>query len=654
MFFDFAINTGLLITAKISVQNAADAAAYAGAATQARQLNAISYLNYDMRRQYKKFLFRYVFVGSLGSPGFPQSTLPGAPPPNPDGTYNFLKQDYSNSTNGAPAHLLPIQVPVVCIPLTTGGQHNDNCMSINMPNTLDQVQKLFPGGGATAITKSLLNDLLAIQQTQSTICAGQSAMNLFVLINWLFRGDVTQASLNDLNNMLSSIKPADRQTAINTVQSLVSGLGLYPRNIITLMRIETLESFLNQRAEPAVTLDKVHSWEGATETADSHERTIQAFRSALANLNASVMDPNDLTLTELESDHQFQHDDIQVNFNAYVQINEAGTGSTSGSDTICNSGIVPFEAKSAPVGVRRLSSPNTYYAVKVKTKAKLLFLPIKDGLELEAVSGAQPFGSRIGQQQISSNDFVIDKSGKIPSVNNKPICDSSLGGGPCLSPNLVIGGNNSFYTTKFLQALRDKAIKNGVLNDSTIMQAQAHALLPNPAEVGHYNILPPAKSDMASEFIPYSTTQSDTIYRFYAPLFPGGENNAKERVAKLLDKMFKTTNVGTNSLGIDDQAMKSSLNQTIDAYITKLDAGTDTENAETTTFAAVELPMSPGSNIQLDSQPDFWLTQSKEVLSSWSRSGAPRFGYSVRFVTMQNLLSLGMPDADGDLEKVSH
>ncbi|NDG84936.1 MAG: hypothetical protein EBX52_07860, partial [Proteobacteria bacterium] len=68
MFFSFTINTGLLIHAKISVQAAADAAAYAGAATQGRLLNSISFLNYDMRRQYKKFLFRNAFVGSMGSP----------------------------------------------------------------------------------------------------------------------------------------------------------------------------------------------------------------------------------------------------------------------------------------------------------------------------------------------------------------------------------------------------------------------------------------------------------------------------------------------------------------------------------------------------------------------------------------------------------
>ena len=89
MFFGFAVNTGLLVNAKISLQAAADAAAYAGAATQARQLNAISFLNYDMRRQYKKFLYRYAVVGALGNPTFADTQNPGMP-----GYYDFGKNEY--------------------------------------------------------------------------------------------------------------------------------------------------------------------------------------------------------------------------------------------------------------------------------------------------------------------------------------------------------------------------------------------------------------------------------------------------------------------------------------------------------------------------------------------------------------------------------
>src|SRR5688500_9887936 len=71
-FIAFVINTGMLVNAKINLQNAADLAAYAGAATQARQLNRISYINYEMRRQWKKFLFRIYVVGNMAQGGFPK------------------------------------------------------------------------------------------------------------------------------------------------------------------------------------------------------------------------------------------------------------------------------------------------------------------------------------------------------------------------------------------------------------------------------------------------------------------------------------------------------------------------------------------------------------------------------------------------------
>src|SRR6478736_3912972 len=72
LFFAFVVNTGVLVNAKINLQNAADMAAYAGAAVQARQLTQISYLNYEMRRQYKKFLFRYYVMGNMAMDDFPR------------------------------------------------------------------------------------------------------------------------------------------------------------------------------------------------------------------------------------------------------------------------------------------------------------------------------------------------------------------------------------------------------------------------------------------------------------------------------------------------------------------------------------------------------------------------------------------------------
>ncbi|MBI3543119.1 MAG: Tad domain-containing protein, partial [Deltaproteobacteria bacterium] len=76
--FAFTINIGMLVNAKISLQNATDLAAYAGAATQARMLTNISHLNYYLRQVYKKFIFRYYVLGNISQRCYPKNVnMPG-------------------------------------------------------------------------------------------------------------------------------------------------------------------------------------------------------------------------------------------------------------------------------------------------------------------------------------------------------------------------------------------------------------------------------------------------------------------------------------------------------------------------------------------------------------------------------------------------
>src|SRR5947209_836738 len=102
-FFCFVVNIGMLVNAKINLQNAADMAAYAGAAAQARQLNTISYLNYEMRRQYKKFLYRYYVVGNQAQKLFPRTPYGG------DGHTPYIWMPDPASGKA------PYLVPVVCV-----------------------------------------------------------------------------------------------------------------------------------------------------------------------------------------------------------------------------------------------------------------------------------------------------------------------------------------------------------------------------------------------------------------------------------------------------------------------------------------------------------------------------------------------------------
>jgi hypothetical protein len=656
LFFQFAINTGILVIAKISLQNAADAAAYAGAATQARQLNAISFLNYDMREQYKKFLYRYVFVGNVGGPQFPNSADP-AP-------YGFPKMDYS--INPSSPVMKPINVPVICMPIKDGA--DDSCLQINLPNTANNVANSF-SGIISAPLQATLASFEAIAQIQQKLCQGQGTINFAVAMAWLFRGDTSAQSLisgfstlaNDAakqtTNGNAAITSASIDKTISLLQNNLQGMGLFPRNIITLMRIETMVSILNQPHASQVDLETVQGWE-ASQAADQHERTAQAFRSAAANLNQQVLNPSKILMDELEADQQITVAPILKNFNVYVQMMKVGADASRANSTICQTTIFPFPVIGAPLGVTRTNTTSVHYAVKIHATANLLFLPMKDGIELEAVAGAKPFGSRIGPSDTTADTFTMNVAPVTLGSNSGGggAINDCFGPAACDVPNLQLNGAESFYSGSYLTALAGAAsTAPRTYSSAGFMKALSLALSPNPMEVGRYSILPPPQDapGMSKGFIPYATDQTSLVYRFYAPLFLSGGSDPNEKIDAFIGSMFASTQTANSSMGINYQNTGDDIKTTIHGYISSgIDVPATSENGESSTFAAVLLPM-PVANLS-NPNPKFWLTQPNQVLTSWGPSAIPRFGYSVKFVTLQNLKSEGMPFYDDDLEKVSH
>jgi hypothetical protein len=662
----FAVNTGLLINAKISVQTAADAAAYAGAAVQARQLNAISYLNYDMRRQFKKFLFRYAYVSSIGNAGFPANT--GGPQ---SGNYDFPKLDFTADAAGS---RLPLKVPVVCIPISASvNSTTDTCLSVNYRNTsFDVTQAVGPVGSLNAITQAYLQSVISISQVANDLCSGRSGVNVFTALAWLFRGELNSTFIKDLLDRtmapIPSVTAAEKVEILKRVSPLVEGLGLYPRNLIHLMRIDTLKTFLNEK--PAnVTIDEVRSFENAA-GADAHERTILAFKSALGNLNSSVFDAEKTRLEELQPAKLIELDEVKADFKVYIQAMEKNpTAPTTDSRTACQSFIYTIPANQAPIGVRLATTggKNVFYAVRLRTFVKprgLLFMQGAGELELDAMAGAKPFGSRIGPKSLDAQSFVVNMT-NLPKPNDKSICDSD-----CYSPNLDIGGGKSFFSIEFLRDLHSMAGGSNPTNQK-IIDTQRHAIAPNALEVGRYNILPPNPGSTGNtdpldfEFIPYSDSRSVTgnpqVYRFYAPVFPQGGSSVNQKVDAFLDGIFQSVSVGTNPIGLDIPTLKSSLATSLKAYIAgaPLTSGDKSELQETETFAAIELPLAG-----LTTNKPYWLTQGKEVRTSWSPDHhkvspyevrfTPRFGYSVKLVSFRDLMQQGLPADDPDADKLSH
>ena len=668
MFFGFAINTAVLVTAKISVQSAADAAAYAGAAAQARQLNAISYLNYDMRRQYKKLAYRYDFLGNIASYDFPNS--------------GYAKRFY-NSSDPNSKQTVDLKVPVVCVPLSGKTSTQETCLFLNQPSQVHLANSMFPTGGLTQITNAALQYQTQILSMMADRCKQNSGVNIFTAMMWLFRGDPDQNTMASmLNTMVTGLPAGDQAYVLGTMNNLLRGLGLYPRNVITHMRIKTLEKFLNTPAQKDLDEDTVTSLEKSN-SAEKYERTIQAFKSALSNLNFDVMSHGSVTMQELQNDKQITLSPIMPSFNVYVQYMSAQQGVNN--PTFCNSSITPLTANNALAGARS-DYFNVHYAVKVKAKAKLMFLPIKDGIELEAFAAAKPFGSRIGPTATAA-DFVTSVTPVTPSIYSNPLNDCSAGPANCYIPNLQVNGANTFISPSYLKALSDLSFvpnASGSGKSFVFPGALSNAIAPQPAEVGRYNILPPppgpdqlSLDDYLNGFIHYaqdSEPNKSNVYRFYAPVFENGQADITKEIDDALEPIFPSTATQNNAFGFDPADVRADLSSKIYAYINSKMAqgGAATENGETQTFAAIDLPMAPPppatANAPVNaplppSAQGLWLTKSAETNSSWGpdRSGGAgnaaipaRFGFSVKFVAVQQLLKAGMAATDDDLENVTH
>lgn len=627
-FFGFVVNTGVLVNAKINLQNAADLAAYAGAATQARQLNQISFLNYEMRRQYKKFMYRYYVLGNMAQKAFPRGEQ-GAPVKlwSPDG--------------GDPAY----NVPVVCVAFNADDNYCQvrilKGISIPAPTTFD------------AINDALIENLKKIENIRQANCQKIAFTNSQLLHLWLWN---TDPDFSTLNSDIFSDSP-ELQQSISVIRSLAYGLGLVPKEILLRRRIETLADFINEEPKSSVSIERVNSLRKNVDSA-AHERTIQAYLSAFYTLSNHTFDSSSIQMDELLPDRLIALKNISVKFDAYALTFTDGE-SREGGARDCEPGlIVDGVGVPLPVGVYKDPALLTYYAVRLKAKAKLLFSPFGDSVELSAYSAAQPFGSRIGPS-LSENDFI--KPDATPQVRVKfqqPIINRI--------PNLRItdddstaaegGWNNPKVVGALYQALA-KPESNGTLpasiSPSDMARAYHVAMAPNPFEASKYNI-PYDKDD---PFVRHFDSQG--TYSFYAPIFPESKIASMSSEIESMFSSFFGQNPSPDQIKSKEKA-KVVFNQYLGRLLQgkgePIDfhpaAGGAQASGEGFRIAQIADPVhtrpSDGggsSPVILSAYPTYVLTDPKQIKSSWNdvldetKEKTGRVGYSVKFVAFEYLRS---------------
>ena len=424
----FIINIGIFVKAKINLQNAVDAAAYAGASVQARQLTNIGYMNWNMRNVFKEWMFKYYVLGGLSLEGVSGVSLPGTACPGPDKTTgdrkDFTMGCYTRTrVGGAEGARDNYNFPSTCIDFANTGQVG-LCTRFLVPGLPRFSRQNVLGMDET--TNAFIDSIVA---EKSTDCSKRTELNFLTANTWAY--NVTETEVPN------AIRDSSPQMAVNF-------MGAFPKAFELGLRIRNLESEVNFPPQSGICGDVgsgVNCATSANSLASAHqERTLKAYTSAFRNLgNESDNEmKNSFTLTELPPNVGANNVDVSLSTllipngandarnKTYLDLklitaNYAPfytTFATSQGNIEVNGQVIDSEGQCAvtkmglPVPgypMHFVKNPDylTYYAVQGQARWRGLFNPFSNDIVLTAYAAAKPFGGRIGPQIFDVSDERI-------------------------------------------------------------------------------------------------------------------------------------------------------------------------------------------------------------------------------------------------------
>lgn len=636
LLFAFVVNTGMLINAKINLQNAADLAAYAGASVQARQLTQISYLNYEMRRQWKKFLFRMFVLGNMSKDSFPKAST-GAGAQKTPMAYSQIDPDTRVVTNYG--------TPVTCIIF-----NDDNYCALS---TLPKIS-IPPSAPLDGINETLRDQLKQIESIRQNNCNGIALTNKILNYYWLFNADPTMNQATQSfsifgNTAIARVLPNITQVLVG----LVRGLGIVPREIILRFRIRTLNEYLNHPPETGLSYSTVQSYLSSQDPVQ-YERSIQAFLSAYYTLGNHTFPESSIRMDELQNPLQLKLNEIKTPFDVWALDMNLGAPDADGASN-CSASLVPFSIKPLTLGVWKDPTALTYYAVKLSAKARVLFSPFGD-IEMKAYAAARPFGSRIGPRSADFSYKAVplgqslnpNTSGLIPNLPLRQ--DDSAGQGQGWDTKEMMG---QMYLALNPSAATPGALSPAVTTDM-IEAAYAKAMAPNPWERSQYNLI----NDLSTNGTQDSFVQNfdaTEVAAIWAPVFPPSKQAAMSKdIQSAVQALFVDPNqiAGNNGAGVFtalSQSIANQLNTYITSNLTQPGLG---ENEETLTVATITNPFKIPPNLAGGGQPTggdpalfLQAAQPQDYKTSWNEPNRSdlrregRVGYSVKFVSFDSLIN---------------
>lgn len=469
----FVINVGLFVKAKINLQNAVDAAAFAGAATQSRQLTNIAYLNWEMRNTYKEWMFKYYVLGQLSLLGsgpladgykFDSTACSGT-------NASFLLKTPPTSATGTYSGFDPYNIPSICIHNATS---NDICGIYTLPGV-----PRFPSVGVAGISEVFESFVISLVQKKAEDCASRTQINYLASMAWTF------------NSGISAV-PGAPAIASNRPGAWLESLELA-------LRMRNLEMIANRPPEKDMTYQTATQL-GRDDKIGLNERPVKAFMSAFRNLSGgkykdnletSAGEPDEFaksfTLSELSpnvynanpnsvssflipptkaysdgtlvtSKHYIDLQVMPVNLATFFTTFIPTTGDFGGTvsaEGSCKSSKTALPVPGYMIGFTKNPKVLTYYAVKGTANFTGLFFPLASDsddrfIQLTAYSAAKPFGGRIGPRLFSfdMNDQALVARDDKDSRSQSMIAALDLG--PAAStykPGMPIPANPDFWVT---------------------------------------------------------------------------------------------------------------------------------------------------------------------------------------------------------------
>lgn len=404
----FVINVGLFVKAKINLQNATDASAFAGAAVQSRQLTNIAYLNWEMRNVFKEWMFKYYVIGNLNINDV-MNVTPGA-----SGQMSFRMQPDVDvlKAPGTPGAMVqdPYNFPSICIHLS--GSSTNICRRYAIPGLPEFGSSSLPG--AEEASRAFQDVMIG---SKINDCIARTDLNMLVALTWAY-------------NILPIGGGADPLTGQGPA-ILTNRQGAWPRAVELAMRIRNLEKMVNRESKPgeSICINPGESSDiNCSTQVDSlsslgyagNERLVKAFYSGYRNIGGNFESDEmkrSYTMTEippqiveattlggresasyiLSKEYPKQYLDLKLQLVNYATFFSAmiprATTSASGA---CDVSKTAIPVPGYPLGFYKNPQLITYYAVKGEAMFEGMFNPFNAPIKLTAYAAAKPMGGRIG------------------------------------------------------------------------------------------------------------------------------------------------------------------------------------------------------------------------------------------------------------------